>query len=128
MTPSPVAPDEDNDNFIAGYYRMDVEALNDWATVTSFLKGSIRLVVQEPEDTDDFKQFLIIMYGSDWENRVLGHQTTIIEQLYALITGYSELTSRQRRVCLELFSSWTPIQIWTQIKGLAEAGGFLQIK
>ena len=65
MTPSPVAPDEDHDNFAGLYYRVDVEALDEWATVTSFMRGSIGYVVQEPEITDDFKQFLIRMYGSN---------------------------------------------------------------
>ena len=27
MTPSPVAPDEDNDNFLGLYYRVDIETL-----------------------------------------------------------------------------------------------------
>ena len=69
MTPSPVAPDEINDNFLGLYYRVDVEALKDWATVTHFMKGSIRFVAQKPEVTDDFTQFLIIMYSSSWEKR-----------------------------------------------------------
>ena len=87
MTPSPVVPDEDHDHFLGLYYRVDVEALDEWATVTSFMRGSIGYVVQEPDITDNFKQFLIIMYGSNWEKRVLSYQTMIIEQLYALITG-----------------------------------------
>ena len=61
MTPSSVAPDEDHDNFLGFQYRVDVEPLDEWATVTSFLRGSIGYVVQEPEITDDFKQFLITM-------------------------------------------------------------------
>ena len=67
MTPSPVAPDEKKTNFLGLYYRVDVEGLNDWAVVTSFMKGSIEFVVQEPEITDDFKQFWIIKNGSNWE-------------------------------------------------------------
>ena len=55
MTPSPVAPDEDQDNFLGLCYWVDVEALDEWATVTSFMRGSIGYVVQEPEITDDFK-------------------------------------------------------------------------
>ena len=98
MTPSPVAPDEENDKFLGLYYRVDVEAFNDWATVTSFMEGSIDFIVQEPKITDDFLQFLIIRYGSNWEKRVLGYQTKIIEKLYALITGYSKLTSHLKRV------------------------------
>ena len=97
MTPSPVVPDEDHDHFLGIYYRVGVEALDEWATVTSFMRGSIGYVVQEPEITDNFKQFLINMFGSNWEKRVLSYQSMIIEQLYALIIGYSKLTSRMKR-------------------------------
>ena len=128
MTPSPVAPDEDNDNFLGLYYRVDVEALDEWTTVTSFLRGSIGYVAQEPEVTDDFTQFLITMYGSNWEKRLLSYQTMIIEQLYALITGYSKLTSRIKRAWLAQLNSWTSSQLRAQIEGLAESGGFLEIE
>ena len=97
MTPSPVAADEGNDNFLELIYRVHVEALDEWATVTSFMRGSIEYFVQEPEITDDFKQFLMRMYGSNWEKRVLSYQTMVVEQLVALITGYSKLISRIKR-------------------------------
>ena len=100
MTPSPVAPNENNDNFLGLYYGVDVEALDEWATVTSFMRGSIGYVVQETEDTDDFKEFLTKLYGSNWEKRVLSDQAMIVEQLHALITGYSKLTSRTKRAWL----------------------------
>ena len=51
MTPTPVVPDEKNDNFFGIYYGVDVEAPNDGATVTHFMKARIRFVVQEPEIT-----------------------------------------------------------------------------
>ena len=57
MTLSPVVPDEDQDHFLGLYYRVDVEALDEWAKVTSFMRGSIGYVVQEPEITDNFKQW-----------------------------------------------------------------------
>ena len=60
-TLSPVAPDEDNDIFLGLYYRVDVEALDEWATLTIFMRGSIRFVVQEPENTNEFRQILITM-------------------------------------------------------------------
>ena len=107
MTPSPVPLDEDQD-FLVLDYRVNIEALDEWATVTIFMRGSIGFVVQKPEITDDFKQFLITMYGSNWEKRVLSYQTVIIEQLYALITGYSNLTSRLKRAWLAQFHAWTP--------------------
>ena len=111
LTPSLVAPAEGNDNFLGLYYRVDVEALDEWATNTSFMRGSIGYVVQEPEITDDFKQFLITMYGSNWGKRVLNYQTMIVEQLYALVTGYSKLTSRIKRAWLAQFDSWSSSQL-----------------
>ena len=128
MTPSPIAPDEDHDHFLGLYYRVNVEALDEWATVTSFIRGSIGYVVQELEITDDFKQFLIRMYGSNWEKRVLSYQTKIVEQIYAFITGYSKLTGRKKRAWLAQFDSWTPIQLQAKIKELAESEGFLEIE
>ena len=127
-TPSPVAPDEAHDHFLRLHYRVDVEALDEWATVTTFMRGSIGYVVQEPEITDNFKQFLITMYGSNWEKRVLSYQTMMVEQLYALITGYSKLTSRIKRAWLAQFNSWSSSQLGAQIKGLAESGSFLEIE
>ena len=90
MTPSPVAPGEDKDNFLGLFYWVDVEALDEWATLTISMRGSIGFVVQEPKVTDDFKQLLTTMYDSNWEKRLFSYQTMIIEQLYALITGYSK--------------------------------------
>ena len=128
MTPSPVAPNEDHDNFLGLYYGVDVEALDEWATVTSFMRRSIGYIVQEPEITDDFKQFLIRRSGSNWEKRVLSYETMIVEQLYSLINGYSQLTTRMKRAFLAQFDSCTPSQLRAPIKGLAESGGFLEIE
>ena len=105
-----------------------MEALDQWATVTTFMRGSIGYVVQEPEIADDFQQFPIKMYGSNWEKRVLSYQKMIVKQLYALITGYIKLTSRIKRAWLAEFDSWIPCQLRAQIKGLAESGGFLEIE
>ena len=128
ITRSPLAPDEDNKTLLGLYNRVDVEAFDEWATVTMFIRGSTGFVGQEPENTDDFKQFLITMYGSNWEKRVLSYQTMIIEQLYALITRYSKLTSRLKRGWLAQFDSWTPSQLRAQTKRLAESGSFLEIE
>ena len=63
MAPSTVDPDKNNENFVGLYYRVDVKALIDRVTVTSCVKGTIEFVVQEPQITDDFRQFLMIRYG-----------------------------------------------------------------
>ena len=92
------------------------------------MRGSIGYVVQAPEITDNFEHFLINMHGSNWEKRVRSYQAMIIKQLYALITGYSKLTSRIKRVWLDKFDSWSPSQFRAQIKGLAESGGFPEVE
>ena len=117
-----------NDNFLSLYYRVDVEALNDWATVNYFMRRSIGLVVQEPYITDNFKQFLIMMHGSNWEKKFLAYQTSIIEQLYLLITGYGELASCLKRAWLDQPTSWPPIVLRAQVNCLAESGRFLEIE
>ena len=40
MTPSPVAPDEDNDKFLGLYYGVELEALDERATFTIFMRGN----------------------------------------------------------------------------------------
>ena len=60
---------------------------------------------------DDFKQFMITMYNSNGEKRVLSYQTMISEQLYVLITEYSKLTNLLKRTWLAEFDSWTPSQL-----------------
>ena len=61
MITSPVAPDENNDNFLILFWRLDVKTLNDLATVTQFMRGNVGFVVQEPDVPDDFAQFLILI-------------------------------------------------------------------
>ena len=117
MTASLVAPDENYDKFLGLYYRVDVEALNEWATVTFSMRGSIGFVVQEPEVTDDVKQFLITMCGSNCEKRVLRYQTVIIEQLYALITWYSKLTKWLKRAWLPSLILRLSVNVELKLKG-----------
>ena len=107
MTPSPVAPNESDVNLLGLFYRVDIESLNDWARVTPSMRRSIGYLVQEPDVTEHFKQFLIIMYGSNWEKTVLPHQTMIVKRLFALITGFGKLTSRMKRAWLKQFDSCT---------------------
>ena len=71
MTPSPLAPDENNNNFFGLCYRADFDAIYDCSTVTRMMRGIIGYVVQEPEITDEFRQFFIIMHCSKMEKRVL---------------------------------------------------------
>ena len=63
MTPSPIAPNENDDNFLGLFCRADVESFNNWATVSQFMRGNIGNVVQKPDVTEDYKQFFMTMYG-----------------------------------------------------------------
>ena len=100
MTPLPVAPNENDDDFLRILCCVDVESLDD-----HFMRGSIGNVVQEPDVTEDVRQFVFIMYGSHWDKRVLTYQIMIVEQLYALITGYGNMTSSVKRTWLDQFKS-----------------------
>ena len=90
------------------------------------MKGSIGYLVQEPDVTEDFKQFLVIMYGSNLEKKVLTYRPMIIEQVYAMNISYGKLTSRVKRAMLNQFDCCTPSLrlLRAQFKGLAESGGF----
>ena len=102
--------------------------LNDWATVIRFLRRCFGYEVQEPHITDKFKQFLVIMYDSNCEKRVLADQTMTIEQLYALSTDNGNLTSRLKKAWLDQFYSWSTSALRAQIKRLVESGGVLEIE
>ena len=43
ISPSPVNPNENDDNFLGLFYRVDVESLNDCATVSQFMRQSYRI-------------------------------------------------------------------------------------
>ena len=43
LTPFPVAGNDGSDNFLGLLYRVDVEALEEWASVNNFMMGDIWL-------------------------------------------------------------------------------------
>ena len=75
LTLPPVAPNEKNDTFFGLCYRLDYEVFNDWASVTRLKRVTIVFAVQEPDITDDFKQFLINMYGLNWQKKLVAYLT-----------------------------------------------------
>ena len=118
MTPSLVASDETDDNFLGLFYCVDVQSLNDWPNVTPLTRASIDYVVQEPDVTEDFKHFPFIIYGSNWEKKILAVESTIIEQHYALITGYGKLTSCMKRIWMNEFNSGLQIRFGLKLRSL----------
>ena len=125
LTPSPVAGDHGSDNFSGLFYRVDVEALEEWANVTNFMMGGLGFSVEEPEITSNFCDFIRNMYGKNWARRILRYITMIMEQLKALITGFCKLTNYQTTQWAERFDSWPPPTLRVQLKGLAESGRVL---
>ena len=55
LIPSPVAGDDGSDNFLGLFYRVDLEALEEWANVTNFVMGALGFSVEEPEITTNFR-------------------------------------------------------------------------
>ena len=81
LSPSSVAGDPGSDNFWGFFYRVDVEALEEWANVTKFTIGGLGSSVKEPEITSNFRDFLLIMHGNNWGKGILRHTSMIKEQL-----------------------------------------------
>ena len=53
LSPSPVAGDDDgSDNFVGLFYRVDVETLEEWATVTIFKMDGLGFSIEKPEITN----------------------------------------------------------------------------
>ena len=108
LTPSPVAGDDGSENFLGLFYRVDVEALEEWANLTNFLMGGLGFSVEEPEITSNFRNFLLMMYENNWEKRILRYNTMNKEQLKALITGFCKLTNYRKTQWAVRFDSWPP--------------------
>ena len=87
LIPSPVAGDDGSDSSSGLLYRVDVEALEEWAKVTIFMMGGLGFSVEEPDVITNSRDFLLIKYGINWEERIHRYTTIVIKQLKALITG-----------------------------------------
>ena len=126
LTPYPVAGDDGSDNFFGLFYPVDEKALEEWAKVTNFMMGGLGFSVEEPDITTNFRGFLLIMYGNNWEKRILCCTTMVIEQLKSLIPGFCKLTDYQKTQWAEHFDIWPPSALRVQLRGLAESRVFLE--
>ena len=71
LYPSPVVGNPGSDNCLGLFYRVDVYAVKTWARNTNFLSGSLGYSVEEPEVTEDFREFPRTLSGNIWESRML---------------------------------------------------------
>ena len=70
--------DENYENFGVKNYRVAVEVEElSWRNFTH--EKQFRLCSEEPDFTEYFREFLGIMFGFNWENRVLKWNVTVIE-------------------------------------------------
>ena len=96
LTPSTVAGHNGSDNFLGLFYQVAGEALQEWVNVANFMMGGLRFSVEDPKIKSNLRNFLLIIYGNNWEKRILRYTTIIIEQLKALISGFCILTNYQK--------------------------------
>ena len=122
LTPSPVADDDGSDNFSGLFYRVEVEAPEEWAKVANFLVGGLGFSVEEPEITTKLRDFLLIMYENNREERIFRHTAMVTEQLKALITGFCKLTNYKKTQWAERFNSWHPSTLRMRER-LVDTGG-----
>ena len=108
LTPVPVAGDDGSDKFLGFLPSGLLEAPEEWTNVTNFMINCLGFSVEEPENTSKFRDFVLKMYGKNWERRTLRYTTLIIEQLKALINGVCKLTTYQETQWAERFNSWPP--------------------
>ena len=66
LTTSTVAGDSGSDN-LGLFYHVDEEALKDRASVTIFMIGGLVFTVEDTEIASNIRDFILIMYGNNWE-------------------------------------------------------------
>ena len=80
LSPSQVVGDPSSDTFLGLFYRVDVEALQEWAKVKNFMIGGLGFSVEKPECTSNFRDFFQILKGMNWEKRNFRYTTMMKEQ------------------------------------------------
>ena len=128
VPPPPSSPREDSSSFMNFYTYDDLSELEQWTVDARAARRDPAARIEEPEVSYNMKNFLIYVYGRQWEIKLLRESgEVLIEQLKAYLAGYNQLTSFNRRQWLRLFPAWTAQERRDQLETLAEAGGFLVI-
>ena len=106
----------------------ELQLLKDWMEHIRFMRGGVGYLVVEPSITPRFKGFPQFLYGLQWEDKFLSGGKMLLAQLGAYISGYSLLTGFQRSQWDRLFPAWTSAELRSQLKKIAETGGFLELE
>ena len=116
-------------SFMGLYTYRDVNRLENWASLTSSLRGTPGFSVSGPPGPNSLFSFMRANLGARWEQTLLSPLgEIIIFQLRAYINGFSQLTSFERGQWSRLYSLWTMGERAAQLRRLAERGGFLEIE
>ena len=76
----------------------DLAELEQWAVDSRAAKSNSELRVQEPEISRKSKVFLRVMWGQQWDHKLLRQSGEVLcDQLRAYLAGYNKLTGFNRR-------------------------------
>ena len=107
------------------YNRRDLERVRSWRELTRGVRNYPGLMVVALPISERFVSLLLQLYGRMWEARLLSVQgEVILFVLESYIQGYSLLTSFRRGQFRRLWPAWTNAQRISQLKLLAEEGGW----
>ena len=93
---------------IMGFYTMDdISELEQWSVDARAVRGDPSQREEKPENLGNFKLFLRLFWGAQWQLKLLRCSGEVIFcQLKAYLAGYNSLTSFNRRLWLRLFPAW----------------------
>ena len=94
-------------NFMGFFTADDITELEKWAVDAQKLRGTPDLRLEEPEISANFKTFLKVIWGHQWELKFIQSAgEVLICKLRAHLAGYNLLTSFNRRQWLRLLPAW----------------------
>ena len=128
LVPGWELPDDGN-NFLNFYRRTDVIELRNWAHETRNRVNEFGFVVEAPVFSKNFAAYLLEHHGPQWEAKFLQLAAEpLFERMLAYIAGYASLTSFNNHQLRSLYETWAEEERTTNLRKLAESGGFLEIE
>ena len=128
LVPGWELPDDGN-NFLNYYTRTDVIEIRNWAHETRNRVNELGYVVEAPVIPENFALYLLEHHGPQWEAKFLQLAAEpLFEQMLAYIAGYARLTSFNKQQLRSLYDTWAEEERITNLRMLAESGGFLEIE
>ena len=116
-------------SFLSLFNRRDVDRLENWASLSRSMRGSPGFALSGAPIPNAFVSFLRANLGARWEGTLLSPLGELVLcQLRAYIDGFCQLTSFERGQWVRLYQLWTREERASQLRRLAEKGGFLEIE